>query len=47
MNQTAQETARRIRENRDFVRALLARKDPEFARALAAAELELELRLAC
>lgn len=30
------------RENRDFVRALLARKQPEFASALATVERELE-----
>jgi hypothetical protein len=30
------------RENRDFVSGLLARKQPEFARALAAVERELE-----
>lgn len=29
-------------ENRDFLRGLLARKEPEFARALAAVERELE-----
>jgi hypothetical protein len=33
--------ARRMRENRDYVRTLLARKQPEFARALAAAEQEI------
>jgi hypothetical protein len=32
----------KARENRDFVRMLLARKQPDFARALALAELELE-----
>jgi hypothetical protein len=30
-----------MRENRDYVRTLLARKQPEFARALAAAEQEI------
>jgi len=34
-------TARRMRENRDYVRTLLARKQPEFARALAAVEQEI------
>lgn len=34
-------TARRMRENREYVRALLARKQPEFARALAVAEQEI------
>lgn len=33
--------ARRARENRDYVRTLLARKQPEFARALTSAEQEL------
>jgi len=33
--------AQRARENRDYVRTLLARKQPEFARALTAAEQEL------
>jgi hypothetical protein len=32
----------KARENRDFVRMLLARKQPDFARALALAELKLE-----
>jgi hypothetical protein len=32
------------RENRDFVRTLLARNQPEFARALASVEQELECR---
>jgi hypothetical protein len=34
-------TARRMRENREYVRTLLARKQPEFARALAVAEQEI------
>jgi hypothetical protein len=34
-----------MRENRDYVRALLARKQPEFARALAAAEQEIACML--
>ena len=33
--------ARRARENCDYVRTLLARKQPEFARALTSAEQEL------
>jgi len=33
--------AQRARENRDYVRTLLARKQPEFARALTSAEQEL------
>ena len=33
--------AQRARENRDYVRTLLARKQPEFARALISAEQEL------
>ena len=35
-------TAWRMRENRAYVRTLLAQKQPEFARVLAAAEQELE-----
>jgi hypothetical protein len=34
--------ARRANENQAFVRSLLARKQPEFARALALVERELE-----
>ena len=33
--------AQRARKNRDYVRTLLARKQPEFARALTSAEQEL------
>jgi hypothetical protein len=38
-------TAARARENRAFVRALLARKQPEFARILTAAVAELSREL--
>lgn len=37
-------TARRERENCGYVRTLLARKQPQFARALAFAEQELACR---
>lgn len=45
MSQTAQVKAQRARENRDYVRELLARRQPEFADALASAEQELACRL--
>ncbi|HVT68890.1 MAG TPA: hypothetical protein VHF26_14155 [Trebonia sp.] len=38
-------TAARARENRAFVRALLARNQPEFARVLTAAVAELSREL--
>jgi hypothetical protein len=41
MSRPAQVKARRARENRDYVRMLLPQRQPEFARALAAAEREL------
>ena len=45
---TASVTAQRARENRDYVRTLLARKQPEFARALISAEQELAFQaVAC
>jgi len=41
MSQTAQVTPRTAVENREYVRKLLRRRQPEFAAALASAEREL------
>ena len=44
---TASVTAQRAHENCDYVRTLLARKQPEFARALASAEQGLACKGSC